>query len=105
MHRDRKVEELLEGYYLHGVELLPYSSFSPELDPTENGWILLKENINEKHTPPKGLSKNQSAKDKLIRAAIDINAGGLSRRGSLGKPRYEDNEAFTGGDRYKQVLH
>ncbi len=55
----------------NGVTLVDLPPYSPDLNPIENVWKLLKEKICEKYPELAGLPKNQASMHLLIRAAVE----------------------------------
>lgn len=56
----------------NGVEILDWPPYSPDLNPIENVWSLLKERICKKYPNLAGIAKNNKSKRLLVRAAINI---------------------------------
>lgn len=56
----------------NGVELVDWPPYSPDLNPIENLWKLLKEGICKRYPELGSLPKNEEAWDRLVRAAIEV---------------------------------
>lgn len=56
----------------NGVTLLDWSAYSPDLNPIENLWKLLKEEICNRFPELSDMPKNQASYDALVRAAITV---------------------------------
>lgn len=65
-------EWLKEWASENGVTLLDWPAYSPDLNPIENVWKLLKERISDKYPELASLPKSNQSLDALCRAAIDI---------------------------------
>src|SRR6185312_8139279 len=56
----------------NGVELLDWPPYSPDLNPIENLWKVLKERIAKRYPELATLKTNKESLRRLERAAIDI---------------------------------
>lgn len=56
----------------NGIELMDWPPYSPDLNPIENLWKLLKEKICERYPELSDMPKNNKSKDLLIWAAIGV---------------------------------
>ena len=71
VHKSCSVQEwLIDFNQSAGLELIDWPPYSPDLNPIENVWKLLKEAINCKFPNLKDLPKNEESLQALIRAAI-----------------------------------
>ncbi len=56
----------------NGIELVDWPPYSPDLNPIENLWKLLKERICQLNPALSDMPKNQASKDLLVRTAIEV---------------------------------
>ena len=63
---------MVEWAQENGVELVDWPAFSPDLNPIENVWKILKEDITKEFPHLINLPKNDTAKRELIYAAIYV---------------------------------
>ncbi len=56
----------------NGIEVVKWPPYSPDLNPIENVWKLLKEGIHKLHPDLGTLPKNQDSLFRLINAAIEV---------------------------------
>jgi len=72
-HTARVVQDWLRPWALeNGVELVDWPPYSPDLNPIENLWKLLKEKICARYPNLADMPKNQAAMDRLVRAAVEV---------------------------------
>ena len=70
VHMSHVVQDWLKDFSdTHEVRLVDWPPYSPDLNPIENIWKLLKDAINVKYPDLKRLSKNAESLQALIRAA------------------------------------
>lgn len=70
-HTARVVQEWLgEWASAHGITILDWPAYSPDLNPIENLWKILKENIYKKDPELATLTSTIASKERLIRVAI-----------------------------------
>ena len=56
----------------HGFELVDWPPYSPDLNPIENLWKVLKQRICDRYPDLADLPKNQDSLDRLIKAATEL---------------------------------
>jgi hypothetical protein len=56
----------------HGVRLVNWPPYSPDLNPTENLWFILKDKIMEVYPELSDMPKNDETKQRLCSAAVAI---------------------------------
>lgn len=72
-HRATDVRIWLENFSAeNGIEVVKWPPYSPDLNPIENVWKLLKEGIHKLHPDLGTLPKNQDSLFRLINAAIEV---------------------------------
>lgn len=71
-HTCRLVQDWLRNWAAeNGVELVDWPAYSPDLNPIENLWKLIKEDITKRHPELAGMTSNNQAKQRLCEAAIE----------------------------------
>ena len=71
-HRARIVSSWLEEWAIdNSVTLVPWPPYSPDLNPIENVWKLLKEAIVTRHPELSDMPKNNYALQMLCQAAVE----------------------------------
>ena len=71
VHKSHVVQEWLTDFSEGaGLELVDWPPYSPDLNPIENVWKLLKESMNKKFPDLKDLPRKEESLQALIRAAI-----------------------------------
>ncbi|KAL8366280.1 hypothetical protein RB595_004854, partial [Gaeumannomyces hyphopodioides] len=71
-HQAAKVQEWLQAWAaLHGVELVSWPANSPDLNPIENLWSIVKAAIHKRHPELAQLPKSEKSRNLLIRAAVE----------------------------------
>lgn len=72
-HKARIVQEWLQEWAQeNGVELVDWLPYSPDLNPIESLWKLLKERICTEDPTLAGLPKNNASMARLIRVAVGV---------------------------------
>jgi transposase len=72
-HTARVVQNWLRNWAEeHRVELLDWPPYSPDLNPIENLWAILKENIIKAYPELSDLPKNDETLQKLCEAAVAV---------------------------------
>lgn len=72
-HTARIVQNWLQEWARdNDIELVDWPPYSPDLNPIENLWKLLKEGICKKYPELGSMPKNEASWEQLIRAAIDV---------------------------------
>jgi len=72
-HTARIVQDWIQPWAAeNGVELVNWPAYSPDLNPIENLWKLLKQEICERYPELGDMPKSQAAMDRLVRAAVEV---------------------------------
>lgn len=72
-HTARIVQEWLENWCIeNGVKLVGWPPYSPDLNPIENLWKLLKEQICRRYPELSDMPKNVRSMEALVTAAIIV---------------------------------
>jgi transposase len=72
-HKARLVQNwLIPWTDENGISRMDWPPYSPDLNPIENLWHQLKDQICQRYPDLGDLPKNQASKDRLIRAAIEV---------------------------------
>ncbi|KAL8357910.1 hypothetical protein RB598_002612 [Gaeumannomyces tritici] len=71
-HQAERVQDWLQAWAaMHGVELVKWPPNSPDLNPIENLWSIVKAAICKRHPELGSLSKSERSRNLLIRAAVE----------------------------------
>ena len=66
IHKAHKVTEFFAEM---GIEVMPWPPYSPDLNPIENLWKMLKAEIDRAHPKLKGMGNSQATMDFMIKCA------------------------------------
>lgn len=73
VHKARLVQDWVQGFVEdNDVELMTWPPYSPDLNPIENVWSILKQRICAKYPDLAYMKKNNDALEALYRASFDV---------------------------------